>query len=63
MLNISHIVACFITVTFLLVSTGVMAADDKAALSGLSDAKVSFDLKEGDAKLLLNRLEIIDETR
>jgi intracellular sulfur oxidation DsrE/DsrF family protein len=63
MLKFSHIVACFVTTTFVLVSTGTMAADDKAALTGLSEAKIGFDLKEGDGKLLLNRLEIIDETR
>jgi len=38
-------------------------ADDRAALSGIKELKVAFDLVEGDAKGLLNRLDVIDETR
>jgi len=63
MLNISRTVACFVAAMFLLVSGGAMAADDREALTGLKEVKVGFDLKEGDGKLLLNRLNIIDETR
>lgn len=37
--------------------------DDRAALSGLSEVKVAFDITTGDAKALLNRLNVIDETR
>ena len=55
--------ALLAVVTFMLMSTGSIAADDTAALSGLKEVKVGFDLKEGDGRLLLNRLEIIDETR
>ncbi|HXR59365.1 MAG TPA: hypothetical protein VN747_08620 [Burkholderiales bacterium] len=40
-----------------------LAADDESALSGLKSVKVAFDIKEGDGKGLLNRLNIIDETR
>lgn len=39
------------------------AADDHVALTGLSEAKVAFDLKDGDGKTLLARLDVIDETR
>jgi intracellular sulfur oxidation DsrE/DsrF family protein len=39
------------------------AADDKAALAGLKEVKVAFDIKEGDAKRLLAGLGVIDETR
>jgi intracellular sulfur oxidation DsrE/DsrF family protein len=39
------------------------AANDKAVLAGLQVAKVAFDIKEGDGKGLLSRLNIIDETR
>ena len=39
------------------------AADDKAVLTGLKEVKVAFDVKEGNPKLLLARLDIIDETR
>jgi hypothetical protein len=63
MLDLARIVACFATTTFMLVSIGAMAADDKAALADLKEVKVGFDLKDGDGKLLLNRLEIIVETR
>jgi intracellular sulfur oxidation DsrE/DsrF family protein len=38
-------------------------ADDRAALSGVRELKVAFDVLEGDAKALLNRLNVIDETR
>jgi intracellular sulfur oxidation DsrE/DsrF family protein len=62
MLNVARSM-CLAIVAFILVSSGSMAADDKAALADLKDVKVGFDLKEGGGKLLLNRLEIIDETR
>ncbi|MEO8441998.1 MAG: hypothetical protein ABI547_05885 [Betaproteobacteria bacterium] len=39
------------------------AADDHLALSGLSEGKIAFDLKEGEGKALLARLDVIDETR
>jgi intracellular sulfur oxidation DsrE/DsrF family protein len=38
-------------------------ADDKAALAGIKEVKVAFDVTEGDAKGLLNRISVIDETR
>ena len=62
MLRISYIAACFVAM-LMLMSAGAMAADDKAVLTGLEEVKVGFDLKEGNGKLLLNRLDIIDETR
>lgn len=37
--------------------------DDQEALSGLKEVKVAFDLTTGDAKALLGRLNVIDETR
>ena len=48
---------------FLAMSAGTQAADDKAVLTGLKEVKVAFDIKEGNGKGLLNRLNIIDETR
>src|SRR5471032_2862787 len=39
------------------------AADDHVALTGLSEAKIAFDIKDGEGKALLTRLDIIDETR
>jgi intracellular sulfur oxidation DsrE/DsrF family protein len=49
--------------TVLLSSTSTNAADDHASLTGLKEVKVAFDIKEGEGKLLLSRLDIIDETR
>ena len=37
--------------------------DDKAALQGIKDGKLVYDITDGDGKALLNRLETIDETR
>ena len=44
-------------------STGARAADDSAALAGLKEGKIAFDIHEGNPKLLLARLNVIDETR
>ena len=63
MLNVSRTAACFAAAMLLLVSVRAMAADDREALTGLKEVKVGFDLKEGDGKPLLSRLDIIDETR
>jgi intracellular sulfur oxidation DsrE/DsrF family protein len=49
--------------TFLFCPGGAKAADDHASLTGLKEVKVAFDIKDGDGKLLLGRLDIIDETR
>ncbi len=43
--------------------TTARAADDRAALAGLKEAKIAFDIHEGNPKLLLARLNVIDETR
>jgi len=37
--------------------------DDKVSLSGLKEVKVIFDITTGDAKKLLSRLGLIEETR
>jgi intracellular sulfur oxidation DsrE/DsrF family protein len=37
--------------------------DDQAALAGLRDVKTAFDITEGDGKMLLLKLTVIDETR
>lgn len=46
-------------------SSAALAAgyDDKEALQGAKQVKVAFDITAGDAKALLGRLNIIDETR
>ncbi len=49
-----------------MVSAGPIAAagyDDHEALQGAKEVKVAFDITVGDAKALLGRLNIIDETR
>ncbi|TRZ89912.1 MAG: hypothetical protein D4R84_17070 [Rhodocyclaceae bacterium] len=46
-----------------LCSTPVVAADDSAALAGVKEGKIAFDIHEGNPKLLLARLDVIDETR
>lgn len=38
-------------------------AQDQAALSGLKEVKVAYDVTNGDAKALLTVLEVIDEAR
>ena len=38
-------------------------AQDTAALSGLSDVKIAFDVTTGNAVALLRDLQVIDETR
>lgn len=47
------------------VAASSMAAgyDDHEALAGVKEVKVAFDITTGDAKALLGRLKIIDETR
>ena len=55
-----------LTAAVLLVSAPLLAAeapDDKAALAGLKEAKIAFDVTTGDSKRLLNVLNTIDETR
>jgi intracellular sulfur oxidation DsrE/DsrF family protein len=44
-------------------TTAAFAFDDTDALKGLKEGKIAFDLTEGSGKGLLNRLDIIDETR
>lgn len=39
------------------------AGEDRDALAGVKEVKVAFDVHEGDGKGLLNRLNVIDETR
>jgi intracellular sulfur oxidation DsrE/DsrF family protein len=48
-----------------LATTGAIAAgfDDHAALGDAKDVKVAFDITTGDAKALLGRLKVIEETR
>ncbi len=48
----------------LLAASAVRAqADDRAALKGIKDGRIVYDITEGDGKGLLSRLETIEETR
>ena len=38
-------------------------ADDRDVLAGVKELKAVFDIREGDGKVLLNRLMVIEETR
>ncbi|HWH40750.1 MAG TPA: hypothetical protein VNU21_12985, partial [Usitatibacter sp.] len=60
-----RIAGALAVVAALLPAPGVraQAADDHDALAGMRDMKVAFDLHEADAKALLARLNLIDETR
>jgi len=49
--------------TIAILAGGANAADDRAALQGLKEAKVAYDIKEGDPKALMSRLDAIEETR
>ena len=55
----------WIAVSLLTAASAAMAADydDREALRGAKEVKVAFDITAGEAKALLGRLNIIDETR
>ena len=64
MRHLASAAATAITVLFLTAApASAQSADDKAALTGLTEVKVAFDLTNGDGKALLKQLEVIDETR
>lgn len=57
-----------VSVFLLLIGVGLPARaeappTDKAALQGLADVKVIYDVTTGIAKKLLSRLELVEETR
>jgi intracellular sulfur oxidation DsrE/DsrF family protein len=52
-----------LTAAFVLGPSTSFAFDDSAALKGMTEGKIAFDITEGSGKPLLNRLNIIDETR
>jgi len=45
------------------VPAGAAETDDRAALAGLKEVRVGFDITEGSGDKLLLRLDLIDETR
>jgi len=48
---------------FIVTQVRAESPNDKAALAGLSEVKVVFDITTGDGKALFNVLNVIDETR
>jgi intracellular sulfur oxidation DsrE/DsrF family protein len=48
-------------IVLLLVAAAAPARDD--ALQGIKEGKIVYDITEGDGKLLLGRIETIEETR
>ena len=56
-------IALLILLVFLAPRVMAQTFDDKAALAGLTEVKVAFDITTGDGKGLLSRLNVIDETR
>ena len=62
----SHLGSLVVAIALLAVAATPAYAEgpkDQAALSGLNEVKVAFDLQNGDGKVLLKQLEVIDETR
>lgn len=55
--------AALFAAALLLIPPHANSADDAEALKGLTTAKIAFDVHEGNPKLLLARLDVIDETR
>ena len=62
-IELSKVLGAIVLGTLALGSTGVQAADDSVALAGIKEGKIAFDIHEGNPKLLLARLDVIDETR
>ena len=65
LLKLNHLLSASSIAMALLVapSSASAQADDRAALAGIKEAKIAFDLTSGDPKLLLSRLNVIEETR
>jgi len=61
--RLRHVLETLALGIFVACSTCAQAADDSAALKGIKEGKIAFDIHEGNPKLLLARLNVIDETR
>ncbi|MBI3373862.1 MAG: hypothetical protein HY017_19220 [Betaproteobacteria bacterium] len=59
----SVVVSLLLSTLTLSASPAVAQADDRAVLAGLKEVKVGFDITTGEGKALLNRPNVIDETR
>jgi intracellular sulfur oxidation DsrE/DsrF family protein len=61
--RLQQLFVSLVAAALLVCAAAAPAADDHVALAGLSEAKIAFDIKDGEGKALLARLDIIDETR
>ena len=61
--RLTRLLATLALGAFVTCSTAVQAFDDSASLVGIKEGKIAFDIKEGNGKLLLAQLNIIEETR
>src|SRR5438552_5480229 len=59
----SVLAAAALTAATVCASTSAAGYDDHDALQGAKEVKVAFDITAGEAKALLGRLNVIDETR
>ena len=55
--------AAALMITIAITPAHAETPQDKAALSGLDEVKVAFDLQNGNSAALLKQLEVIEETR
>jgi intracellular sulfur oxidation DsrE/DsrF family protein len=55
--------ATLLSIAFAITPGYAESPQDRAALSGLSEVKVAFDLQNGNSGALLKQLEVIEETR
>lgn len=63
-MNLTRGIAALATLAAAIVSPlPAHGADDRDAVAGVKELKAVFDIREGNAKALLNRLNVIDETR
>jgi len=55
--------AAVLSIAFAITPGYAESPQDQAALSGLNEVKVAFDLQNGNSGALLKQLEVIEETR
>ena len=61
--RLQPLLVSLVAAALLMHAAAAPAADDHLALAGLTEARIAFDIKDGEGKALLTRLDIIDETR
>jgi intracellular sulfur oxidation DsrE/DsrF family protein len=56
-MSISRLAVCFI------LASSLRATADDGSAKGMKEGKIVYDITEGDGKLLLGRIETVEETR